>query len=129
MAQLERCWRAEDGNPRRRWGLQTVRKRLLREGWREKAQALLRDVVPEGTERMRARMGGAPWREREVEWDIEGTKAEGSEERRRGAEERLNRGEQPDFIIYTDGSVTDGVLDGGWREWSSPEATHATPGW
>ena len=72
-AQLEKCLRTDEGDPRREWGCRKVRKRLKRKGWRERAEEVLREVVPEGVGRVGFRWGGAPWKTLEnVSWDIDG---------------------------------------------------------
>ena len=70
-------------------------------------------MVPEEVGRMPYEWSGAPWRSREVKWEIEGEKVEEREEARRVAESRIREVEERNFTIFTDGSVRESVFDGG----------------
>ena len=67
---MEKCLRAEAGNPRREWGMKVVRNRLKKKGWRERAKEVLGEVASEVTARSKIVRGLRPWRSPEVEWRI-----------------------------------------------------------
>lgn len=114
MAEMEKCLRASENSPRRVWGLRVVRKRLVRNGWRECAKRLLGELLPEGVVRQRMVFGEPPWNEwKGVCWDVDGTKSEHVEKNREEALERLEKCGVVDVCVYTDGSAVGGVRRGG----------------
>ena len=125
MSELERCLRADVGDPRREWGLSEVRQRLKsKDGWRKTAATLVEELVPEGTGRMAKQLGERPWRVwKGVEWMIEGEKSDDVEVCRREAFERMERAGEMDVTVYTDGSAKEGVWCGG----ASAVVTRGTP--
>ena len=115
MSELERCRRAEDGDPRRDWGLKEVRQRLVsKEGWRKTSSTLLGELVPGEVGRMAKVLGEKPWGVwKNVKWLIEGEKSADVDVNRREAMERLGRGGGADVVVYTDGSAKEGLWCGG----------------
>ena len=114
MAELEKCLRASDESARREWGMSVVRTRLVRKGWRVRAQELMNELVPDGVERDEIVLGEAPWRcWTGVRWDVEGVKNENVDDCRKDALERMKKWGDTDVCVYTDGSAEEGVRMGG----------------
>ena len=114
MAEKEKCLRAEEGNPRREWGLRKVRERLVRRNWRTRAEKLLKELVPAEMERSRQRRGERPWKGwKGVKWDVEGTRGEDAEVSVQKVKERVEAWGRVDVTVYTDGSAVEGWRNGG----------------
>ena len=115
MAELERCRRASDDDPRREWGLRRVRERLKRRsGWRAVSERLLGELMPQEVARTVVVQGEKPWREwKGVQWWIEGEKVDDEDACRSEALGRLRSAGEADVVVYTDGSAVEGVRNGG----------------
>ena len=114
MDELEKCLRAPEGSLRRVWGLKVMRKRLVRKGWRERASALLRELLPDGVLRQPVVFGDAPWNAwKGVCWDVDGNKSENVNDCKEDALARLKKWDEADVCVYTDGSAVDSVRLGG----------------
>ena len=113
--ELEKCWRAREGDPRREWGDREGPRRLVRrEDWRGQAKAMAEEWLPEGVSRKGKVLGPAPWgRWKGVMWMEEGERREDPELAKGEAEQRLRGLGETDLIIFTDGSVEEGVGRGG----------------
>ena len=84
VAELARCKEAQEGDPRREWGLMGVRRRLTRADWRSRAEELWEELWPGGVRSEEKVLGGEPWGEPlRVSWDLLGVKGEDKEENRR----------------------------------------------
>ena len=94
--------------------MKVVRKRLVRKGWRERANELMNELLPDGVMRQSVTVGDAPWNEwKGVCWDVEGVKSENVEVCREEALLRLRKWDDVDVVVYTDGSAVDSVRLGG----------------
>ena len=115
MAEMEKCLRAEEGDPRREWGLRRVRKRLVRRvDWRTCAGELMEKVIPPDVERTKCVEGRRPWEEwKGVWWDVEAVRGKDEESCRKEALERIERWGTVDVAVYTDGAAVEGVRNGG----------------
>lgn len=109
----ERALRQKEGDPRRELATREVRQRLVRRGWRIKAEEAWKGAVEGEVCRGAEAVMSAPWvTTGDVEWVIEGGKTDDPEANRKAALDILER-DKVDVTIYTDGSAHEGRSNGG----------------
>ena len=113
---VERSRRLERNNPRRLIAEKTGRQRLKKEGWRDNATVKWKELMDKETvhDDWIFPKPLAPWTKIDrTEYIIEGKKVENQERNKAMARAKLNDNDTYDFVIYTDGSASEGRMKGG----------------
>ena len=110
---MERSLRLEEHNPRMEMAKKTVRPRLKKTGWREKASVSLEERL--GSIKREAFPAILPpWLKLvEMKVDVAGERSDGEEGNLQLSRQKLADNPQFDVVLYTDGSVAEGGVNGG----------------
>lgn len=111
---LERSRRLEEENPRKQIAERQVRTRLQRAGWRENATTWHTQIF--GGRRVQTVFPEPlpPWLVRvDSVFELGGARSESAEENLELCKSKLNTNIEFEVVIYTDGSVAEGGINGG----------------